>query len=363
VLRFTHGYPLALSLAAEVLIQRPGSRIEDAAAPNIVRVLLERFIASAPSVAHRAALEASSQARVMTEPLLAAMLDVSEAHELFEWLRDRSFMSTGPRGLFLHDLARDALAADLKWRNPPWHIELHHRARAFYMAEFARSTGLAQYDTLLDLIFLHDNPLIHSIFAWNEIGGLMEDSPRATDWPVLIDIVRRHEGQASAQIAERWFARQPEGVTVYRDNSGAVIGFMACLRMETPDPEMIELDPCTEVAWRYLAQQAPLEPGHFVTLFRYWMDRDGYQSISPTQGMIFVAAIRYVLTTPGLDFSFHVFSAPELWRAVIGSTYIRYLDEADFSIDGRRYGLFMHNWRAQPPQAWLDELAKHEAEG
>jgi ATP/maltotriose-dependent transcriptional regulator MalT len=143
VLRFTHGYPLALSLAAEVLLQRPGSRLDDVAASDIVCVLLDRFVASAPSVAHRAALEACSQARVMTEPLLAAMLDVAEAHELFEWLRDLSFISTGARGLLLHDLARDALAADLKWRNPPWHVELHRRAHAFYMREFERSAGQA----------------------------------------------------------------------------------------------------------------------------------------------------------------------------------------------------------------------------
>jgi DNA-binding SARP family transcriptional activator len=362
VLRFTRGYPLALSLAAEVLIQRPGSSFESTGTPDIVRVLVERFVAAAPSVAHRAALEACSQARVMTEPLLAAMLDVDEAHELFEWLRDRSFMSSGPRGLFLHDLARDALAADLKWRNPPWHVELHRRAHAFYVAQFERSSGQAQYAALLDLIFLHDNPLIRAIFTWNDIGGLMEDSPRASDWPALIAIVRRQEGETSAQIAERWFARQPESVTVYRDGA-TVAGFMTCLRMEAPDPEMIELDPCTAIAWRYLANQPPLEHGQFAALFRYWMDRDAYQGISPTQGMIFVAATRYVLTTPGLAYSFHVFAAPELWRLAIDATYIRYLEEGDFEVGGRRYGLFMHDWRAQPPQAWLAELAEHETEG
>ena len=106
VLRFTHCYPLALSLAVEVLIQRPGISFEDAAAPDVVRVLLERFIAGVPSVAHRAALEACSQARVTSEPLLAAMLAVDEARELFEWLRDLSFVSAGPRGIFPHDLAR-----------------------------------------------------------------------------------------------------------------------------------------------------------------------------------------------------------------------------------------------------------------
>ncbi|HET9223548.1 MAG TPA: BTAD domain-containing putative transcriptional regulator [Roseiflexaceae bacterium] len=363
VLRFTRGYPLALSLATEVLLQRPGSSFEGTASSDIIRVLVGRFVAAAPSVAHRAALEACSQTRVMTEPLLAAMLDVPETHELFEWLRDRSFISTGPSGLLLHDLAREALAADLKWRNPPWHAELHHRARAFYMAEFERDSTQGQYSALLDLIFLHDNPLLRAIFTWNDIGGLVEDTPRVEDWPALLEIVRRHEGEESARIAERWFARHPASVTLYRDGGGTAVGFFACLRMQAPDSEMIEIDPCAALAWRYLSKQAPLEDGQFVGLFRYWMDRDAYQAISPAQGMIFVAATRFVLTTPGLAYSFHVFATPELWRPVIESTYIRYLDEGDFEIGGRRYGLFMHDWRSQPPRAWLEELAAHETEG
>ena len=363
VLRFTRGYPLALSLAAEVLIQRPTSSFAGAASPDIVRMLLERFVAGVPSVAHRAALEACSQVRIMTEPLLAAMLDVSEAHELFDWLRGLSFVSSGPRGLFPHDLARDALAADLKWRNPPWHVELHRRARAFYAAEFERSSGQAQYVALLDLIFLHDNPLIRSVFTWNDIGGLMEDTPRTTDWPALVEMVRRHEGEESAQIAAYWFERQPENVAVYRDGSGAVVGFAARLLLRAVDHETIEADPCVAMVWRYLERQPPLDEGQFVTIFRFWMDRDNHQGISPTQGLIFVASTRFVLTTPGLVYSFHVFASPELWRSVIEQVYIRYLEEAEFVVGERRFGVFMHDWRAQPPRAWLEELAEHEAEG
>jgi hypothetical protein len=372
VLRFTHGYPLALSLAAEIVLQQLGgqgaetsplSSVLDAAAPDIVRVLLERFAAGAPSVAHRAALEACSQVRVMTEPLLAAMLDVIEAHELFEWLRDLSFVSSGPRGLFLHDLARDALAADLKWRNPPWHIELHRRAHDFFIGEFERNSGPAQHVTLLDLIFLHDNPLIRSIFTWSDLGAIREDTPRASDWPVLLDMIQRHEGPESARIAECWFARQPEGVSVYRDSSGAALGFAALLRLYEPDRELIELDPCAAEAWRYLDQQPPLEAGEFVALFRFWMDSGSYQGISPTQGLIFVATIRYILTTPGLAYSFHMIAAPDFWRPMIQHVYLHSLEETAFEVGGRRYGLFLHDWRAQPPQAWFDEMTAHETEG
>ncbi len=364
VLRFTHGYPLALSLAAEVLLQRP-ARGEVAAplpsaAPDIVRVLLERFIANVPSVAHRAALEACSQVRVMTEPLLVAMLDGSEARELFEWLRDLSFVSTGPRGVFSHDLAREALAADLRWRNPPWHLELHRRARAFYMAEFERSQGHAQYVTLLDLIFLHDTPLIRSLFAWNDIGGLMEDTPRADDWPVLVEMVRQHEGLESAVLAAGWFQRQPQSVTVFRDGSGAVTGFNCFVELREADRDLVDADPCARAAWQYMQTLPPLAAGQFVAIVRFWMARDTYQAISPTQGMVFVATIRYLLTTPGLAHSFHVFAQPDPWTPTSAQVLLHRLPEADFTVGQHRYGIFAHDWRVQPPQAWLDALAEHE---
>ncbi|MBK9714376.1 MAG: AAA family ATPase [Kouleothrix sp.] len=362
VLRFTRGYPLALSLAVEVLLQRPNSRFDGAASPDIVKVLLDRFVAGVPSVAHRAALEACSQVRVTGEGLLAAMLGVDGARELFEWLRDLSFVSTGPRGIFPHDLAREALSAELKWRNPPWHNELHRRARGFYMAQFAQSHGHEQYVALLDLIFLHDNPFIRSLFTWNDIGGLVEDMPRATDWPALVEMVGRHEGADSAALARRWFERQPEGVTVYRDGDGEVTGFDCFVLLRPEERAWAEEDPCAAAVWRFLDKQPPLAPGQFVAVSRFWMDRDAYQLISPTQGMIFVASIRYVLTTPGLAYSFHAFTHAELYTPMADQVLIRRVPECDFSVGQHHSGMFYYDWRALPPQDWLEALAQRETE-
>jgi len=33
---------------------------------------------------------------------------------------------------------------------------------------------------------------------------------------------------------------------------------------------------------------------------------------------------------------------------------------ADFTVGGRRYGVYAHDWRAMPPQAWLELLAARE---
>src|SRR5688572_25067865 len=160
VLDFTHGHPLALSLVADVLDQRPGQSFQPETAPDVVRTLMERFVQKVPGPAHRAALEACAQVRTLNEALLGEMLGMPEVHELFHWLRGLSFIEARPEGLFPHELAREALAADLRWRNPLWYAELHKRARAYYTSRLAetRETALAQR-ILLDYVFLHrENP-------------------------------------------------------------------------------------------------------------------------------------------------------------------------------------------------------------
>jgi hypothetical protein len=98
----------------------------------------------------------------MHEALLGAMLAMPEVHELFDWLRGLSFIESRAEGLIPHDLAREALAADVRWRNPDWYAELHRRARAYYTGRLAQAREPQQAQrVLLDYVFLHrDNPLV-----------------------------------------------------------------------------------------------------------------------------------------------------------------------------------------------------------
>ena len=107
-------------------------RFRPEAAPDVIKTLLEEFVQQVPSPAHRVAPEACALARLMTESLLATMLRQPDAHDLFDWLRGLSFIEADRRGIFPHDLAREALCADLKWRDPDGYAELHNRARAYH---------------------------------------------------------------------------------------------------------------------------------------------------------------------------------------------------------------------------------------
>jgi hypothetical protein len=144
VLEFTHGHPLALSLVADLFAQRREWRFQPEAAPDVVKMLLEQFVQKVPGPAHRAALETCALVRLTTEALLAEALLTPDAHELFEWLRGLSFVESGPDGLYPHDLARDALDADLHWRDPEAYQLVFRGIRAHILRRLKATRGRQQ---------------------------------------------------------------------------------------------------------------------------------------------------------------------------------------------------------------------------
>lgn len=361
ILEFTHGHPLALSLVADVFDQRPGVRFRPEERPDVIRSLLGHFVRQVPGPAHRAALESCALVRHTTETLLSKMTSIPDVHELFEWLRGLACIEAGPFGLFPHDVAREALARDLHWRNPDWYAELHRRARSYYVDRLKHTRGLEQQRTLFDYGFLHrDNPEIRPFLEWRETGATFPEPMRKDDIPDLIAMVERHEGRDSARHAARWCERQPEGVVIHRGGEGRPAGFVSRVDLCDASPEEIEMDPATRSAWRYLEKHAPLRSGEQATLFRFWMARETYQEVSAIQSLIFANVAQHYLTTPRLAFTLFPVADPEFWTRAFAYLDLTRLEEAAFEVDGRRYGVYGHDWRQRPPTAWLDLLAERE---
>ncbi len=355
--RFTRGYPLALSLAGEVLLQQPDATLAGGAPQNMISALLDRFITDLPTSAARAALEACALVRVTTEPVLAALLGLPTAHAEFEWLRSLSFIYTGPRGLFPHDLARDALEADLKWRNPDGFRDMHRRAHQYYVTRMKVDSDEENYH---DFVYLHKNPQVRAIFVWDQMNGLSTGPVRPGEWPALRAMVARHEGAESARIADTWYARQAEGVTVFRDAQERPVGFIFHLLLHTDDAPLFAQDPATAAAWDYLGGQDPLAGKEIASVMRWWMGAETYQSVSPAQGMAFVVAARHMITTAHLMRTFYIFRDATFWGALLTHFGLDRLPEADFTLEGQPYHAFTHDWRRVPTEMWLALMADRE---
>ncbi|HSN75914.1 MAG TPA: ATP-binding protein, partial [Anaerolineae bacterium] len=360
VLDFTHSYPLALSLVADLYDQRPGFRFTPADAPDVIKLLLEQFLQRVPGPAHRVALEACALVRVTTESLLAELVALPDAHELFEWLRGLSFIQTRPGGLFPHDIARDVLTLDLRWRNPEWYAELHRRARVYYSQRLQHTQGAEQQLALFDFVYLHrDNPAVRPFFEWQSSGRTLPDRLHEADGEALAGMVTQHEGAESAQLARYWLARQPENVIVFRDSEGQPAGFMTLLALERASEQERAADPAVARAWDFLRRSAPLRLGESATYFRFWLAADTYQDVSPTQSVIFINMVRHYFTS-GLAYTFYACANPAFWQPVFAYAELERLPDLDFTVADRSFGVYGHDWRAMPPMAWLELLGQRE---
>lgn len=363
VLNFTHGHALALSLVADVLDQQPGTIFRPEIAPDVIKTLLEQLLHQVPSPAHRAALEASALVRLTTESLLEELLDTHDTHELFEWLRALSFIDADRRGIYPHDLAREALAADVRWRNPDWYAKLHERARNYYMRRVQHSNSQEQRRVLSDYIYLHrDNPAVRSYFEWQETGTVFTDSYRPEDQAVILEMVNRHEGAESAALAALWLQHSPEAFTIVRRATGDIEGFATCLQLEKLTAENRRQDPAVERAWEYLDHRAPLRPGETVAYFRFWMAHDTYQDVSSIQSRLFLIIVQSFLTTPGLAYTLLTCANPTFWQPVFSYADLHPIPEASFEV-GRPYTVFGHDWRVLPQVTWLELMAAREIGG
>ena len=361
VLAFTHGHPLALALVAEwVRQQNERAPLFDAgAAPALVGDLLARFVSSVPTPAHRAALEAASVVRSVTVPLLAAVMD-GEADRLFGWLRKLAFTEADASGLRLHEVVRETIEADLRWRDPDRHDAFHRRARR----EFGRllreaSTDAERHRALSDYADLYrHNPVVrpllrrlHERQAEAQVSGAVP--LRAGDAAAIAALVRQHQGAAEAALVAGWLERQPSAAEVFVAADGSVAGFLLTLDLAEMSPEEREADPVVQAAWA--AVGASLRAGERGLLFRCWLDAEHGQGVSVVQSLAFARTVERYLTTPGLAVSALLTTEPDLWGMVLRFAGIHRRPEAE--AEGGP-AAFVQDWRATSPEAWLDALAE-----
>ena len=351
-LAFTRGHPLALSLTADVLTRGDHltpSRLETE--PEVVRLLIEKFVQDVPSRAHRLALHACVSAHATTEPLLAAALEQADVHDLFEWLGRLSFIKSGPYGLFPHDLARDVVYMDFRWRDPDAAFGVTDRLIGYLYGRLQRTQGMQQLRVWFDLIYLQRyNSRLRPYMEWAGFGTTYVEAATADDHAAILEIIGQHEGSQSAGIARYWLERQPQAFLVARSMTGEMIGLVAHLRLESVTGADLAADPAVARAVAHAERHGPPRSGEHMTYSRFLMHRDRYQgqllaSITATASQEW--------TAPGLAWCYVAAADPDMIEPMFTELHIWRAREADFEVGGRRYGVFAHDWRIENAEQWL----------
>ena len=196
------------------------------------------------------------------------------------------------------------------------------------------------------------NASLRSFFDWTGFGTAYAETANAREHEAIVGMVQRHEGRESASIARYWLTRQPEAFRAVRQVDGRLLGFVANLRLEAATPEDASADPAIARAIEYADRHGPPRHGESIQYGRFWMDADRHQAI--TQVFTVAAAIcSQSWIAPRVAWSFVAMADPDLMEPMFTEIQMRRLRDADFDVDGRRYGVFGHDWRVEPADGWL----------
>ncbi len=356
VVAFTHGHPLSLALVGE--LGKKGD-FDPSGSPDVLGNLLERLLSDVPGLSYRDAVYASAEVRVTDEGLLAALLDGDVTAE-FDWLRRQPYMESGLDGVFPHDLARDLLDKDLRWRNPQRQRVLHERAGRHYLRLMEVGDTEMQQSALFDLMALH--PSLRG-FLLAPSAELRVVPGASADRSAVLSLIAGHEGPESAELAALWWDQDPSAWMIVKDRTAPASSSLRAAMALTALPEPggpLDVDPAVAAARTRLGRHPPVRPGERVTYVRWWLDAETYQKPSPAQSLLAVQLTRHYLTTPGLAVSFVPTADPDTWLGPMTYTDQNPMPEADFALGRLRYSVFGHDWRAVPPARWLALMSERE---
>ncbi|WP_043678488.1 AAA family ATPase [Streptomyces xylophagus] len=359
LLRFAAGHPLALRLAAEAATHGNSSTEEMFWAPlrTVVDRLLTHIVGKPPSSAHRRALEVSGHVVDTTEELLRVVLPDEDATELFAWLRQLSFMKSGPFGVCPYDVVRDALDSDFRWRDPERYKAMHRTVRR-HLVERVRDASEKEA-----LRAAREFNHIVSRAQWlrefqgdRDEGAVHEEPMRPEDAPALIELARRVEGEDNARAVAHWLRRQPEAFHVHRRcGTGQLLGFMAWLRVDGLDDETRAADPVTAEAWELVSAMTPPRQGEHLGVARFMVHEENHHRPSRSWDLVRMRIVFELLRAKHCAWSCFVSAEPKFWAPLM--TYMGMFQPPRQAVHAERgYGLFCHDWRAARVDEWAEGI-------
>jgi hypothetical protein len=357
LMRLTYGHPLALILLADV-IAASGS-VPEQLDTDVIRRLTDCFTANLPSLMHRDALTLCAAARATTQDMLAAVIGEEAAPELFDWLGSLSFVEAGPSGLFPHDLVRDAVVADARWRGPDRWVHKGTQLLGYYLQRLRGGAGAVQRSVVTDMLFLHRHtPLMQRFVDFNALGSITFEPGDAEALADASWLVGQELDEASEALFRQWVGHRASHFWVLRDPARRLVGAGLCMDLAMMSPAEIAADQGLSSAWRWLGTQAaPLKPGDKALVARLVAVAGGW-----AESMAYMNAwqncVSYLwLTLPQLAVFFSVTDENlDHWRPILNFIDFHLIEPRAFEVQGRPMALFVHDWRVRPVAQWIELL-------
>lgn len=358
LIAFSGGNALALAMAADAVAD--GSQPERTlnADSSVYETLLRSFTREAREPAERFALDACAVAYQLDEQLLAELVAREDVADTYRWLAGLSFIDQGPKGLYPHDVVREALIHTMA-RRAPGRYEAIARATVNWAVDRMEQhneltpTAVAHLGAQ-GLYALRQIPVVQHYLHGDGSDSLYLDRVRSEDdWRALARMTRRHEGDESCAWFEFWRARFPDNVTVIRGVRGDARAYVLRLDMERLDAADRDADPLTRRLWQFVTADIQAVDGESVVFNRFWINHDYAEHDSPEKAQMLTHMTHHNMATPGLRLTAQVFDtrAPT-WPQQARAIGLYLVDEQPIAIGDHGYHIFYNDWLREPPMRY-----------
>ncbi|MDN3025947.1 ATP-binding protein [Streptomyces sp. S.PB5] len=356
LLAFTGGHPLALALAAAVAVRDSAGSAGWEPGRDAIATLLPRLIGEVPSPVHRRALEVCARAYVTTETLLRAVLG-DDAAPMFAWLRGLPFVESARHGLFPHDVVREVLEADLRWRDPEGYAELHGRLSLHLLEQIRSAPESAMLPAVGAFMYLFRTDRYMADYNSWRGGEVVSTACEPADHATVLDLVTEVEGPASATAARFWLDRQPEAFRVCRTaRDDEIVGFSAWLQLT--EPYGGDVDPVVAAAWSHTRGRAALRDGEHLAMARFSVTSPRYPKISPVEDLHQWRGVAEVARAEGrVAWMYVAIRSGDFWRPYLTSLGLTTIGDRP-RVGHLTYDLYAVDWRTLSVRAWAEQRTR-----
>lgn len=297
--QFTRGHPLALRLAIPATQRIWGGALDDRAHHEVIAQLASKFAAGLDPVMRRA-LEAMSTVRRVTRPMLATMLAIDDASDIYDALQELSVVEGRHDGLALHPSVQETIESQLRAADPV-RFTAYRRAAWRNLEAQASDIGAADlWRYTADIIYLIDNPIVREAFFPSGAAQLAVERAHTGDGGVILRMAEKHDGASGRALLEHWWRAWPTAFQVVREPSRKIVGVYCLIDPARAPREALAADPQTR-AWHEHLPRHLREPRRALFL-RRWLADDSGELPSPVQAACWLDVKRaYVELRPFLQ--------------------------------------------------------------
>jgi hypothetical protein len=284
---FTHGHPLALSLAAATIVEHPGLNLKEVESQHVVTELMQLYMADVSDPLSRVTLEAASVVRRTTHSLLGAMLPDIAPNDAYDRLQALPFVDNASDGLIIHDLVQQAIATRLRAADPERYQ--NYRRAAWYQlrSEFSAGSRATIWRYTADMAYLIEHPAIHEALFPSDAHLYAIEPANPNDEAEIRMTTLRHDGPERVNIIRDWWKLARGAFYVARERQGKVAGYYCLIPVHPATTRLQFDDPVSHLYWQHL-QENPIPERQSALLILNSLAFEAGDSPSAVQGTLWL---------------------------------------------------------------------------